>query len=156
VSGPGQPLLPDLAPYISADRVHFFAADADKSAVLARLTELTAAHPAVTDAAAFTAAIIEREEVSSTGIGGGIAVPHAKLPSIDDFVISIGVSPAGVEFAAKDGGPVYLAVMIAASDAELPRYLQVLAAVASRLKDPAVVEAARRAGGAGMILDLLG
>ena len=130
---PGAPQL-DLTPYLAADRILFLDDGCSKADALQTLAERTGQHDNVRDADAFVRAIFEREEVSSTGIGGGIAVPHAKIPTNDGFTISIGISRSGLDFCAKDGEPVHVVVMIAASDREREAYLKVLASVASRLK----------------------
>lgn len=150
------PTLVDLAAYVSTERVRFLASGLEKPVALRELAELTASHPSVTDRGAFLQAIYEREEVSSTGIGGGIAVPHAKIPSVAGFVISIGISRAGIDFKAKDQRPVHLLVMIAASDSARDTYLKVLATVAARLKNEAVCRSMREApDGAAVISAML-
>jgi len=146
MAGPGA-LGVDLAPYVSADRVLCFDRSLGKRELLSQLIELTAAHPWVTDKVAFAQAILDREEVTSTGIGQGVAVPHARLPSVVGFVISIAVCPSGIEFAAQDGRPVHVAVMIAATDQDRKTYLRVLASVAARLRAPGVVPALAAAAG---------
>lgn len=129
----------DLAPFFAGDRVIRVEHPIGKAALLARLIERTASHPLVGDAARFTKAIYEREEVTSTGIGGGIAVPHARLPSVKGFVMSLGLLPNGIDFSAQDGAPVRVVVMMAARDDDHPRYLRTLASVAMRLKQPGLV-----------------
>ncbi len=88
----------------------------------------------VADPAAFEKAVLDREEAMSTGIGLGIAVPHAKIPSVKDFVLSLGRSKAGIEFHSLDGRPVHLVVLIAGPEDRQARYLQLLAGVTLRLK----------------------
>jgi mannitol/fructose-specific phosphotransferase system IIA component (Ntr-type) len=88
----------------------------------------------VADPSAFEAAILAREEVMSTGIGLGIAVPHAKIPSVKEFVVALGRSKAGIEFHSLDGKPVHLVVLIAGPDNLQSRYLGILAGVTLRLK----------------------
>lgn len=129
------PALYDLTTCVSPERVCFLPAGINKNEALKQLAHCTAKHTAITDRDAFVTAIHERELVSSTGIGGGIAVPHAKLPSITDFVITVGICPSGMPFDAKDNKNVRLLVMIAASDQERENYLRVLATVAARLKN---------------------
>lgn len=124
----------DLAPYLSARRVLVIPGQPAKHHVLSALIAVTTDHPAVGDRAAFAHAIREREEVTSTGIGAGVAVPHARLASVDGFVLSLGLIPAGTDFAAQDRQPVYVVVMMAATDGDRPTYLKVLAAIAARLK----------------------
>lgn len=88
----------------------------------------------VPDPAAFERAVLDREEAMSTGIGLGIAVPHAKIPSVKEFVIALGRSKAGIEFHSLDGKPVHLVVLIAGPEDRQGRYLQLLAGVTLRLK----------------------
>lgn len=132
------PALIDLAPYTDPARVRFLAPSLGKASALRELAQATASHPAVTDLQGFIAAILERERVSATGIGGGIAVPHAKLSSVSGFVITLGLAREGIDFQARDGVPVQILVMIAASDRSPDDYLRLLATVAGRLKTPDV------------------
>ena len=129
-----KPQLVDLRQYTTLDRVRFLPAGTDKATALTLLAEDCSQAEAVHDPAAFSAAIFEREQVSSTGIGNGIAVPHAKLPSVDTFTIAIGICPDGLDFAARDDQDVSIIIMIAASDQDRDIYLRVLATVASQLK----------------------
>ena len=109
----------------------------------AQLATATASDPSITEKDSFVQAIFEREEVSSTGVGGGIAVPHAKLPFNLDFVITVGICRGGIDFKAKDGAPVSILIMIAAPESERTTYLRVLATVAAMLKNKELVESLR-------------
>lgn len=150
-----RPALVDLSAYLDPDRILFFAPGTTKPEALQQLSVRCASCPAVTDTAAFTAAIFERERVSSTGIGNGIAVPHAKLPSVDGFAIAVGISPDGIAFDAKDDQAVTVLVMIAASEHEREGYLKVLATVASTLKQDAVRAALIAASSADEVLQAI-
>ena len=134
------PSAVDLAPYVSAERVVVLDDARGKREALTRLIDATIVHPLVSDKAGFAKAIFDREDVTSTGIGGGVAVPHARLSSIGGFVITIGVCPGGIDFSAQDRHPVHVAVMIAATDQDRKTYLLVLATVAARLRTPRLVQ----------------
>ena len=58
------------------------------------------------------AAILKREELGSTGIGNGVAVPHSKHPSIDKLVATVALAKDGVDFASLDGEPVYILFLL--------------------------------------------
>lgn len=58
------------------------------------------------------AAILKREELGSTGIGNGVAVPHSKHPSIDKLVATVALAKSGVDFASLDGEPVYILFLL--------------------------------------------
>lgn len=57
-------------------------------------------------------AILKREELGSTGIGNGVAVPHTKHPAVDQLVATVAVSREGVDFASLDGEPVYILFLL--------------------------------------------
>jgi PTS system nitrogen regulatory IIA component len=106
----------------------------DKTSVLTELVDVLALSPNVKDRDALLSALIEREQIVSTGIGIGIAVPHVKISSVEDFVVAIGRSHRGVDFDALDGQPVHIIVMIAASDKQASDYLKVMAKFMLALK----------------------
>jgi PTS system nitrogen regulatory IIA component len=87
------------------------------------------------DRQAFYEAIMEREKIVSTGIGMGAAIPHAKLPTYDDFFIVIGIARKGLDWNALDGSPVRLIFMIGGPDDKQTEYLQILSALTQAIKD---------------------
>ncbi len=80
-------------------------------------------------------AILEREKLLSTGFGLGLAIPHAKLPSIKEFVVGLGIHRLGVDFDSLDEKPVRVLVMILGPDSRQEEYLKVLSRVTAFLKD---------------------
>jgi mannitol/fructose-specific phosphotransferase system IIA component (Ntr-type) len=108
----------------------------DKNAILARLADVAATHPAVHDRDELLEKILAREQLMSTGIGIGLAVPHARLDSVDEFVIALGRSREGIEYGALDGQPVHLVFLIAAPEVAREEYLRLLARITLHLKDP--------------------
>lgn len=97
----------------------------------------------------------KREQIMSTGIGLGIAVPHVKVSGINDFVAAIGRSKKGIEFGAIDEQPVHIFIMIGASDKQAQEFLRVLAKIVLRLKHEEVREAIMDAGSPSEIRDIL-
>lgn len=87
------------------------------------------------DEDAFFHAIIERERIVSTGIGMGVAFPHAKLPSYDQFFIALGVLQKPVDWDSLDGAPVRLVFMIGGPDDKQTEYLQILSSLTQAIKD---------------------
>jgi len=83
----------------------------------------------------FYQAIIDREKIVSTGIGMGVAIPHAKLPSYDQFFIALGVLHKAVDWHALDGAPVRLVFMIGGPDDKQTEYLQILSSLTQTIKD---------------------
>jgi nitrogen PTS system EIIA component len=90
----------------------------------------------VPDKNIFKKAVFEREKLVSTGIGMGVAVPHAKLTSIKNFFIAIGIQKGkGIEWNAIDRSPVRLIFMIGGPDNRQNEYLQILSRLTRVIKD---------------------
>jgi len=80
-------------------------------------------------------AILERERLLSTGFGLGLAIPHAKLKTVEDFVVAVGIHKTGVDFDSLDDKKVHVLVMILGPDSKQAEYLKVLSRVTAFLKD---------------------
>ena len=76
-----------------------------KSEVIQELAQLLATAGKVNDAGPIVDALRKREDLGSTGLENGIAVPHCKTDSVDTLTLAIGISPKGVDFDAMDGAP---------------------------------------------------
>ncbi len=117
-----------------------------KDAILEEIVGAVSGSPDIQDLKALLSAVREREALLSTGIGLGIAIPHARIPAVTRFVVAVGRCAQGVEFGSIDGKPVTIVVLIAGpQDAQKP-YLELLAQISKRLKLPEVRQ--RIAGGA--------
>jgi mannitol/fructose-specific phosphotransferase system IIA component (Ntr-type) len=77
----------------------------DRHGALRELCSAIATSKNIGDAKAFQKAILDREAILSTGIGLGLAMPHAKVASVKDFTLAIGRSKAGIEWESLDGAP---------------------------------------------------
>ncbi len=143
-----------LAPYLDSYRAVDIQATSRHDAV-AELCRALAGAPGVEDPAALERAVLDREKALSTGVGLGIAVPHAKIPSVKEFVLALGRSKAGISWDSLDGKPVRLVVLIAGPEGGQSRYLQILAAVTLRLKRAEVRAALLAAKDAGEMAGIL-
>lgn len=123
-----------IANYLDPQMVYFLNLE-NRDAVLKAMIDLVAEEGKIVDKAPFYEAIIEREKVVSTGIGMGVAIPHAKLPGYDQFFIAIGILNKGVEWNAVDGAPVRIIFMIGGPDDKQTEYLQILSALTVAIKD---------------------
>ncbi|HIE36114.1 MAG TPA: PTS sugar transporter subunit IIA [Candidatus Omnitrophica bacterium] len=82
--------------------------------------------------------ILEREDLGSTGIGYGVAIPHARTKAVKDFVIGFGKSLSGIEFNALDGQKVNLIFLMGANLQKLNLYLRLLAELSKLLMNELV------------------
>jgi mannitol/fructose-specific phosphotransferase system IIA component (Ntr-type) len=107
----------------------------DRAAVLDRLVDLlgTDLPPALT--AGFRQAVHDRERVTTTALGGGIAIPHARIGGVGAVRIALARAVEGVSFEARDGQPVVLVAMLMSREEDHGGHLRHLAAVAARLAD---------------------
>lgn len=104
----------------------------DKIAVIKELARPLISGGVVTDEETFFEAILRRENLESTGIGLGVAIPHARTPAVAHTALAFGRSEAGVDFNSLDGKPAFLVFLIAAPEDRKTEYIMTLARV-SRL-----------------------
>ncbi|GGA92812.1 PTS fructose transporter subunit IIABC [Ornithinibacillus halotolerans] len=90
----------------------------------------------LTDAAEFKTAILAREAQTSTGLGDGIAMPHAKNKAVKEPTVLFAKSQKGVDYESLDGQPAYLFFMIAVPEGGNNTHLETLAALSRKLIDP--------------------
>ena len=79
--------------------------------------------------------LMERERLGSTGIGGGIGIPHGKLKALDVLVLGFGLSRAGVDFASMDGKPTHIFFLLLTPENSTGLHLKVLARISRILKN---------------------
>ena len=112
----------------------------DKKGALNELLEIICKDDLITDPKTFSKEIFKREKLMSTGIGYGIAIPHARHRSVKDFVMAIGRRKEGLEYGSIDDKPVKLIFMIGASDTQDKDYIKVLSRLVLRLKNQEFVD----------------
>lgn len=113
----------------------------DPRSVIEEIVKLLAVHSDV-DASQAVAAVQEREDVLATGLGDGIAVPHARVEGLVAPVIGVGISPQGVDFNAPDGKPARLVFAILSPPHDDGAQVAVLADIARRFRSPEAREQA--------------
>ena len=109
----------------------------NKRDALAELAGVFAKGRIKVDSDAILHILLERERLWSTGIGDGIAIPHGKIPGLDEMVVSFGRSREGIAFEAMDGKPVHLFFLLMAPENSAGQHLKVLAKISRMLKDTA-------------------
>lgn len=84
------------------------------------------------------ASLRHREETMSTGVGFGIAIPHASCDAVNEVTACFGRSKAGIDFESLDGKPVHFIVLFLVPKDQFQTHLRTLAAIAKFLNDPSV------------------
>src|SRR5437870_13323846 len=95
---------------------------------------LVANHPAL-DEKRVLEVLLEREKISTTAIGEGVAIPHGKLPGVERVLGVFARSPEGVDFASLDGEPTHLFFTLIAPEDAAADHLKALARISRLLKD---------------------
>jgi PTS system nitrogen regulatory IIA component len=108
----------------------------DKSSALELLIKAAYSAGKVPDLYRFAEAVGARELIMSTGIGLGVAVPHAKLKEIKEFFIVLGILPRGVEWESIDEQPARLVFLIGGPEGDQTGYLKILSAIVHFAKSP--------------------
>lgn len=109
---------------------------------------------AISDREIFKEGIIARENQTSTGLGDGIAMPHAKNAAVNQATVLFAKSSTGVDYEALDGQPTFLFFMIAAPEGANNTHLQALASLSGRLIDPKFVEQLKNVQSKEQVLEL--
>jgi PTS system nitrogen regulatory IIA component len=112
-------------------------ASREKSAVLREMAQWLAAQRESLNADQVLQVLWERERISTTAIGEGVAIPHGKLAGIERVLGVFARSPKGVDFAALDGGPTHLFFVLLAPENAAADHLKALARISRLLKDSA-------------------
>lgn len=150
----GEVMLTEL---LCPERIVIFDAHEDKKQVLERLCAAIGKSGLIGNPRELREGIFRREELMSTGIGLGLAVPHVRLDSIKDIAVAVGICREPVAgYEALDGKPVRLVFMIAAATGQHARHIRLLAQIASRMKDAELRETLLVATSADEVMLILG
>jgi PTS system fructose-specific IIA component/PTS system nitrogen regulatory IIA component len=123
--------------FVSTPSIRADLAAVDKESVIAELVDSLQAAGEINSADRddIVKAILKREELGSTGIGRGIAVPHTKHPSVHKLVGTVGVSSQGVEFDSLDGEKVQLFFLLVSPPDRPGDHLRALENISRQLRD---------------------
>jgi len=125
---------------LSPERVRFME-KATKNQVLDTLIGILGASPEVADAEELRKGIYHREELMSTGIGLGVAIPHVRLKSVRNIIMAVAVCHDGVQgYESMDESPVRLVFMIAGGEKQHAEHLKLLSFITTRLKKHGLAE----------------
>jgi len=121
---------------VSETCVLIFDEEITKDAALDDLVAAVSRTGAVTDREALRTAVRAREDMSSTGIGNGLAIPHVRIDAVSEPVVGVGISRRGIEYHAADDMAVHLLVLFAMPGGSGKLYLRLLAQAMLALKSP--------------------
>jgi fructose-specific phosphotransferase system IIA component len=123
-----------LSKFCSEDLITFNLKSKNKENILEELVDLASKSKLVKDSGELLKDVKDREDLVTTGVGYGVAFPHAKTKATKGIVIAFGRADKGVDFDAMDHKPVYLFFLIAAPEDAIGAHLNVMARLSYIMK----------------------
>jgi PTS system nitrogen regulatory IIA component len=99
--------------------------------------------------------LMDRERLGSTGIGGGIGIPHGKLRNLEDSILGFGLSREGVDFESMDGRPTHIFFLLLTPESSAGMHLKLLARISRLLKNDNLKERLMQAHTAQDVVDVI-
>lgn len=124
-----------ITDFLSVQTVIPALAQREKNAVLEELAGWLTANHTDLDPKRVLSVLMERERISTTAIGEGVAIPHGKLPGLERIYGVFARSSEGVDFNSLDGGPTHLFFVLIAPEGAAADHLKALARISRLLKD---------------------
>ena len=144
-----------LSKFCEEDLMTFDLQGDSKEAVITELVDLASQSSLIRDRDELLNAVLEREKLVTTGVGYGVAFPHAKTRAMKGIVITFGRSEVGIDFEAMDKKPVHLFFLIAAPEDAIGAHLNVMARLSYIMKSEKNRERLMRARTPGEVLLIL-
>ena len=146
-----------FADFVSREAIRADLSADDKESVIREMVQaLLEAHKVPSEEfESIVKAIMKREELGSTGIGRGVAVPHTKHPSVDRLVGTVAVSSEGVDFSSLDGEKVHLFFLLISPPDRPGDHLRALENVSRQLRDETFCRFLKQAKNSEDIVTLL-
>jgi PTS system nitrogen regulatory IIA component len=141
--------------YLQTDLIIENVRATDKNGLFREFASLLLDQRKIRDDADLVRILLEREALGTTGIGDGVAIPHAKVAGISDMVVAFGRSSVGVEYHAIDAKPVNLIFLLVTPEDRPGDHLKALARISRILKNAALRDGLRMASDRAEIQRLL-
>jgi mannitol/fructose-specific phosphotransferase system IIA component (Ntr-type) len=134
-----------ICKYLQSNYIYLDIPLADKTALLRFVAEVGKTRGIVQDAAALYDGLRRREQIMSTGIGGGLALPHTMSPEIEEASVFLVRPERAIEFEALDEKPVDVALVLLFPDDQPTLHLRLLAGISRLCKETQVMKSIREA-----------
>jgi nitrogen PTS system EIIA component len=144
-----------ITDFLTLDRVIANLLGKEKLAVLEEMAKQLADSSSGLDPAQVLRVLQDREKISTTAIGEGVAIPHGKLPTVDKISGLFARSLRGVDFASLDGEPTYIFFTLIAPQDAAADHLKALARISRLLKDPDLRHRLLAAGSSQDLYDII-
>lgn len=144
-----------ISDYLKPEAIMMEIKAKEKIAAINELVAHMVENKLVSNGDEFIKALAKRENLESTGIGDGIAIPHARTNAVKDLILAFARSPKGIDFSAVDGKPSHIIFLIASPEGKKSEYILALAKLSRLLRKHAVRELLRNAKEPKEIMDII-
>lgn len=140
---------------VNADNISFHDSASSKKKVLENLSQKLAVNTTATTAEKIFQVLLERERLGSTGLGKGVAIPHARVPGLTHTVAAMLTLDTPIPFESADNQPIDIAFGLLVPEEDTENHLQHLSRLVTLFRDAEICEKIRSAKDAEDIFDLL-
>lgn len=140
---------------VNAENISFHNPASSKKRVIETLSQMLAANTTATTAENIFQVLLERERLGSTGLGKGVAIPHARLPGLTHTIAAMLTLESPIDFDAADNQPVDIAFSLLVPEDDTEHHLQHLSRLVALFRDAETCQKIRNAQSADEIFELL-
>ena len=144
-----------LSDALAPDRIELSLSSTEKALAIEEMIALVARSIDLANPDIVLRCVMDREAIHSTGVGLGVAIPHAQTPEITGVVAALGVCQEGMDFQSLDGQPVRLIFLVLSSPADRPAYMSVISRTARIFEKEEVRQGVVGAASADEVLALI-
>lgn len=125
----------NICDYLSEELVLLNLQGRDRKSLFQEMVQHLVKQKKLDDAPFVVQLLIEREKLSSTGMRGGVAIPHAYLPAMEKSLLMIGISHEGIDFDTLENDPVHVVFLLLGSDTERSAHIRILARLSRLMRN---------------------
>lgn len=140
---------------VNADNISFHDEATSKKRVIENLSRMLAANTSAATAEKIFQVLLERERLGSTGLGKGVAIPHARVPDLTHTVAAMLTLETPIEFESADSKPIDIAFGLLVPEDDTEHHLQHLSRLVTLFRDEEICSRIRQASSAEAIFELL-
>ena len=144
-----------LSDALAPDRIELNLSSTEKVQAIQEMVALMAQSASTPDPEMLVERILDQEAIKSTGVGDGVAIPHARADEIEGVMAALGIVRSGLDFESIDGQPTHLIFLILSSEAALSAYLSVLGRTARIFHSEEMIQKVMEATSAKEVMDLI-
>lgn len=144
-----------IADYICLETINLDLKSKNRNSVIRELYDNIKSTGKIKDEALGYKDVCLREEMGSTGIGKGVALPHAKTKAVDEVILTLGISKEGVEYGSVDEESVKILFMFLCPEEKTQEYLKVLARISRWIREESFRERLLKAKSKEEIMEII-